>query len=90
MCTSRGPTPPPGDGWLHEIKHDGYRMLVWRDGETVRLYTRGGHDWSKRFPSVVDAARRLPLGERDFIILQRVGFNRRCRRVTTRKYRRST
>jgi bifunctional non-homologous end joining protein LigD len=34
-------------------------MMVWRDGDVVRLYTRGGHDWAKRFPSVVDAARGL-------------------------------
>jgi ATP-dependent DNA ligase len=29
--------PPAGDGWLHEIKHDGFRMLVRRDGDGVRL-----------------------------------------------------
>ena len=42
--------PPTGDGWLHEIKHDGYRLTVRRDGVDVRLYTRNGHDWSDRFP----------------------------------------
>src|SRR5215471_19610981 len=32
--------PPAGPAWLHEIKHDGYRFMVWRDGERVRLFTR--------------------------------------------------
>ena len=44
------PRPPVGDRWLHEIKHDGYRLMVWRDGPTVRLFTRNGHDWADRFP----------------------------------------
>jgi hypothetical protein len=32
--------PPAGPGWVHEVKHDGYRLIVRRDGETVRLFTR--------------------------------------------------
>ena len=32
--------PPAGPGWVHEIKHDGYRLIVRRDGDTVRLFTR--------------------------------------------------
>ena len=32
--------------WIHEIKHDGYRLFVQRDGKRVRLFTRNGHDWS--------------------------------------------
>ncbi|HSC56463.1 MAG TPA: hypothetical protein VLC51_04640 [Nitrospira sp.] len=39
-----------GSDWLHEIKYDGYRLRVERNGERVRLTTRGGYDWSKRFP----------------------------------------
>ena len=31
---------PEGGGWVHEIKHDGYRLIVRRDGDTVRLFTR--------------------------------------------------
>src|SRR5437764_7100608 len=38
--------PPGGAGWLHEIKHDGFRMLVRRDAAGVRLFTRNGHDWT--------------------------------------------
>lgn len=51
--------PPSGEGWLHEIKHDGYRLLAWRDGDRVRLYTRNGYDWAERFPAVVAAALAL-------------------------------
>jgi len=43
--------PPAGAGWLHEIKHDGFRMLVRRDATGVRLFTRNGHDWTGRFPT---------------------------------------
>jgi len=35
-------------GWVHEIKHDGYRLIVRRDGDRVRLYTRRGYNWSGR------------------------------------------
>jgi ATP-dependent DNA ligase len=49
-------TPPAGAGWLHEIKHDGFRMLVRRDADSVRLFTRNGHDWTGRFPLIVRAA----------------------------------
>jgi bifunctional non-homologous end joining protein LigD len=51
--------PPAGAGWVHEIKHDGYRMIVRKDGDTVRLFTRNGHDWRERFPAIAAAAERL-------------------------------
>ena len=51
--------PPNGPGWLHEIKHDGFQLAVRRDGAGVRLITRNGHDWSSRYPSIVDAANAL-------------------------------
>ncbi|MDI4231473.1 RNA ligase family protein [Bradyrhizobium sp. Arg237L] len=47
---------PAGRDWLHEIKYDGYRIRVERDGSRVRLITRSGHDWTKRFPWIVEAA----------------------------------
>jgi bifunctional non-homologous end joining protein LigD len=53
--------PPSGSGWLHEIKHDGFRMLVRRDGTGVRLLTRNGHDWTGRFPLIAKAALALRL-----------------------------
>jgi hypothetical protein len=40
--------PPSGSAWVHEIKHDGYRLIARRDGKRVRLYTRRGYDWSDR------------------------------------------
>jgi bifunctional non-homologous end joining protein LigD len=54
--------PPSGPLWVHEIKHDGYRMMAWREGDDVRLYTRRGYDWSERYPSVVAALRSLKVG----------------------------
>jgi len=44
--------------WIHEIKHDGYRLIVRLDGRRVRLWTRNGHDWSGRFPRITEAALR--------------------------------
>jgi ATP-dependent DNA ligase len=51
--------PPSGEAWLHEIKHDGFRMLVRRDAAGVRLFTRNGHDWTWRFPLIASAALSL-------------------------------
>ena len=44
--------------WIHEIKHDGYRLIIQRKGQGVRLFTRNGHDWSGRFPLITEAALR--------------------------------
>ena len=49
---------PDRPEWLHEIKHDGYRLILQRDGARVRLWTRNGHDWSDRFPLITEAALR--------------------------------
>jgi bifunctional non-homologous end joining protein LigD len=51
--------PPSGPGWVHEIKHDGYRMMARREGERVRLLTRNGNDWSERLPAVMTALNML-------------------------------
>jgi bifunctional non-homologous end joining protein LigD len=55
--------PPEGDQWLHEIKLDGYRLLVLVDspagGRRVRLITRSGLDWTGRYPQVAQAAQSL-------------------------------
>ena len=56
---SKATRPPSGSLWVHEIKHDGYRLMVRRDGERVRCFTRGGHNWANRFPAIVDAALRI-------------------------------
>ena len=47
-----------GPLWVHELRHDGYRLMVRRDGSRVRCFTRNGHDWADRF-AAVDAALRL-------------------------------
>src|SRR5215831_3799197 len=49
---------PIGPDWLHEIKYDGYRLRLERDGGRVRLITRGGHNWTDRYPWIVEAARK--------------------------------
>jgi bifunctional non-homologous end joining protein LigD len=51
--------PPAGADWVHEIKHDGYRLQVRREGNTVRLFTRNGYDWSARYPAIAVTAARL-------------------------------
>lgn len=51
--------PPAGPGWLHEIKHDGYRLIARREDSRVRLFSRRGHDWSERFPRIHEALASL-------------------------------
>jgi bifunctional non-homologous end joining protein LigD len=51
--------PPSGDVWLHEIKHDGFRVIARRDGDRVRLYSRPGNDLTYRFPLIVESVARL-------------------------------
>jgi len=51
--------PPEGKHWIHEIKHDGYRSQVMIQRGQVRVFTRNGHDWTDRFPSIVRAAANL-------------------------------
>ncbi len=53
--------PPTGKGWLHEIKQDGYRMQARLDGGKVKLLTRTGLDWTKRFPTIAKAVAQLPV-----------------------------
>jgi ATP-dependent DNA ligase len=52
--------PPSGDQWLHEIKHDGMRIMARRDKAGVRLITRHGNDFTSRFPLIVEAVGMLP------------------------------
>jgi bifunctional non-homologous end joining protein LigD len=51
--------PPSGADWVHEIKHDGYRLQVRREGDSVRLFTRRSHDWSARYPAIARTAAQL-------------------------------
>jgi ATP-dependent DNA ligase len=54
---------PAGPDWLHEVKYDGYRLRLERDADRVRLITRGGYNWTDRYPWIVEAARRRRAGD---------------------------
>ncbi|MFL6798032.1 MAG: DNA ligase [Xanthobacteraceae bacterium] len=56
---SRAERPPSGPDWVHEIKHDGFRLLACREGNGVRLFTRRGIDWTDRFPLILAAVSTL-------------------------------
>ena len=47
---------PAGERWIHEVKFDGYRVQLHLVNEAVRVFTRRGHDWTKRFKKVADEA----------------------------------
>jgi ATP-dependent DNA ligase len=51
--------PPSGSNWIHEIRHDGYRLMARRDPVGIRLLIRRGNGWSDRFPLVVEAVNHL-------------------------------
>jgi bifunctional non-homologous end joining protein LigD len=53
---TRATSVPHTPDWIHEIKYDGYRLRLERDGDRVRLITRGGYNWTNRYPSIVAAA----------------------------------
>jgi bifunctional non-homologous end joining protein LigD len=59
-------TVPTGPDWLHEIKYDGYRLRLERDGDRVLLITRGGYNWTDRYPWIVESA--LKNRHRQFVI----------------------
>jgi bifunctional non-homologous end joining protein LigD len=78
--------PPIGPQWTFEVKFDGYRLAVHKELRGVRILTRGGHDWTHRFPLIEAAALALPVatfildgeavvldeqGRSDFNMLQR-------------------
>jgi len=52
-------TLPSGGQWLHEIKHDGFRVIARKNGAQVRLYSRPGNDLTHRFPLIVETLARL-------------------------------
>ena len=53
--------PPEGEDWLSEVKFDGYRALCRIEKSSAQLFTRAGHDWTKKWQALADAAARLPL-----------------------------
>jgi bifunctional non-homologous end joining protein LigD len=56
---TKAAVPPSGPLWLHEIKHDGFRIIARKDRHRVRLYSRPGNDLTWRFPLIVEALVRL-------------------------------
>lgn len=57
------PQPPRGRQWVHELKLDGYRILARVHKGAVTLFTRGGGDWTSKFPEIADALKDKRLGE---------------------------
>jgi bifunctional non-homologous end joining protein LigD len=53
LLASISPKVVEGAGWIHEIKHDGFRIIARRDAKSVRLLTRNGYDFTARFPKIV-------------------------------------
>jgi DNA ligase D-like protein (predicted ligase) len=51
--------PPPRAGWIHEVKHDGYRTLLIIERRKASAYTRNGFDWSERYLGITKAAAKL-------------------------------
>jgi bifunctional non-homologous end joining protein LigD len=52
--------PPTGDGWIHEVKFDGYRIQAHVANDDVTLYSKNGHHFTDRFPTIAYALRDLP------------------------------
>lgn len=63
MLATAVEAPPTGDGWLHEIKLDGYRAMCRVRGDEVRFFTRSGADWTSRFSALVPAVLELGLDD---------------------------
>jgi bifunctional non-homologous end joining protein LigD len=55
-------TAPTGPDWAYEVKWDGYRLAIHIEPKGVRIITRGGHDWTHRFPAIAAAAKNLGVG----------------------------
>jgi ATP-dependent DNA ligase len=56
---TRASKPPVGPQWIHEIKHDGYRMIARKRDGRVQLFTRRGYDWTDRYPLIRKAVAAL-------------------------------
>jgi ATP-dependent DNA ligase len=62
LCLPRpAKDPPSGPGWIHEIKHDGFRILARRAAARVRLFSRNGYDFTDRFPKIAATVESLPV-----------------------------
>ena len=80
--------PPPRAGWIHEVKHDGYRTLLIIERRKPRAYTRNGFDWTERYTGIMKAAARLDC--RSAIIEAKSSFRvRMASRISTHSSQRS-
>src|SRR5262249_28121993 len=70
---------PTGDGWVHEVKFDGYRVQAHKLGSRVVLLSRNGHDFTERFPSIAQLAARAAGQGRS---ARRRGRGQPCRRAS--------
>jgi hypothetical protein len=62
LCLPRpAKQPPTGPGWIHKIKHDGFRILAEREATGVTSHTRRGYDFAGRFPLAAAAVAKLPV-----------------------------
>ena len=72
-------TPPEGPDWLYELKWDGYRLAIHIEPKGVRIITRGGHDWTHRFPVIAADARKLGVGtailDGEAVVLNKAGHS---------------
>ncbi len=70
---------PQGEGWIHEIKFDGYRVIIRKSGDDVQVFTRTGKDWSAKFKPVVAAAKAVPaqtaILDGELVILNEAGHS---------------
>jgi bifunctional non-homologous end joining protein LigD len=66
---------PAGERWIHEIKFDGYRVQVHLANEAVKIFTRRGNDWTKRFKKVAHDAWRIKSRAGVDLVLQRSTLN---------------
>ena len=78
---TKAPQPPGGDASLHEIKHDGFRVIARKDGDRVRLYSRSGNDLSDRFSLI---AKTLSMPVLQETKCSRTANSRRNSRLRTR------
>ena len=53
--------PPTGDAWLHEVKFDGWRVQLHKSKRGATVFTRTGHDYTKRFSAIAAAVAALPI-----------------------------
>lgn len=71
---------PSTDDWLHEVKYDGYRALISRDADAVRITSRNGLDWSAQLQTLARAAHALPCRncvlDTELVVLDKAGRSR--------------